>query len=97
MLDYRAAQETKPKRPLAPKARRRLYPDLQRISKGLAAVKDRAKQLTNSRAKTVVPSWQASCDSEACRVKFHHVIVRERRGKRVPPTYNVNATIRKQA
>ena len=55
MLDYRAAQETKPKRP-SPKARRRLYPDRSGFPKGLAAVKDRAKQLTNSRSKTVVPS-----------------------------------------
>ena len=55
MLDYRAAQDTRPKRP-SPKARRRLYPNRSGFPKGLAAVKDRAKQLANSQAKIGVPS-----------------------------------------
>ncbi|WP_314957683.1 hypothetical protein [Bradyrhizobium cosmicum] len=46
MLDYRAAQETRPKRP-SPGARRRLYPDRSGFPSGLAAVRDRARQLTN--------------------------------------------------
>lgn len=47
MLDYRAAQETKPQRP-SPSARRRLYPTRSGFPKGLAAAKSAAKQLTSS-------------------------------------------------
>jgi hypothetical protein len=46
MLDYRAAQDTKPRRP-ALNARRRLYPDRSGYPKGLAAVKSRAKELVD--------------------------------------------------
>lgn len=46
MLDYRAAQETKPQRP-SPSARRRLYPTRSGFPKGLAAAKSAAKQLTS--------------------------------------------------
>lgn len=47
VLDYRAAQETKPQRP-SPSARRRLYPTRTGFPKGLAAAKSAAKQLTSS-------------------------------------------------
>ncbi len=46
MLDYRAAQDTKPKRP-APRAGRRLYPARSGFPKGLPAAKSRAKELVN--------------------------------------------------
>lgn len=45
-LDYRAAQDTKPRRP-SPKAKRRLYADRSGFPKGLAAAKDRGKGLIN--------------------------------------------------
>lgn len=44
MLDYRAAQDTKPKRPM-PNARRRLYPNRSGFPKGLEAARSLAKQL----------------------------------------------------
>lgn len=47
VLDYGAAQETKPQRP-SPSARRRLYPTRSGFPKGLAAAKGAAKQLTSS-------------------------------------------------
>lgn len=47
VLDYRAAQETKPQRP-SPSARRRLYPTHSGFPKGLAAARSAAKQLTSS-------------------------------------------------
>ncbi|MBR0777885.1 hypothetical protein JQ543_05650 [Bradyrhizobium diazoefficiens] len=44
MLDYRAAQETKPRRPM-PDARRKLYPNRSGFPKGVQAVKSRAKEM----------------------------------------------------
>jgi hypothetical protein len=44
VLDYRAAQDTKPRRPPA-NARRKLYPNRSGFPKGLKAVKDRAKDM----------------------------------------------------
>lgn len=49
VLDYRAAQETKPQHP-SPSARRRLYPSRSGFPKGLAAAKSAAKQLTSAKA-----------------------------------------------
>lgn len=46
MLDYRAAQDTKPKRPPRD-ARRKLYPNRSGFPKGLPAARDRAKELVN--------------------------------------------------
>lgn len=46
LLDYRTAQDTRPKRPL-PAERRRLYPDRSGFPKGLVAAKTRAKELVN--------------------------------------------------
>lgn len=46
MLDYRAAQDTAPKRP-SPNARRKLYPNRSGFPKGLPAARDRAKELVN--------------------------------------------------
>jgi hypothetical protein len=55
MLDYRAAQDTRPKRP-SPRASRRLYPDRSGFPKGLAAAKDRARQLIHDQPRVAVPS-----------------------------------------
>ncbi|MBW7969560.1 hypothetical protein [Bradyrhizobium sp. BR 10289] len=44
VLDYRAAQETKPQRP-SPNARRKLYPNRSGFPKGLQAAKGRAKDM----------------------------------------------------
>ncbi|MCK1392505.1 hypothetical protein [Bradyrhizobium sp. 1] len=44
VLDYRAAQDTKPQRP-GPNARRKLYPNRSGFPKGLQAAKDRAKEM----------------------------------------------------
>ena len=44
VLDYRAAQETKPQRP-PPNARRKLYPNRSGFPKGLPAAKARAKEM----------------------------------------------------
>lgn len=46
MLDYRAAQDTRPRRPL-PRAQRRLYPNRSGFPKGLASARSRAKELVN--------------------------------------------------
>jgi len=46
ILDYRAAQDTKPRRP-PPNTRRKLYPNRSGFPKGLAAVKDRTKKMIN--------------------------------------------------
>ncbi|MBO4225781.1 hypothetical protein [Bradyrhizobium neotropicale] len=45
MLDYRAAQDTKPQRP-PPNARRKLYPNRSGFPRGLQAAKGRAKEMT---------------------------------------------------
>jgi len=45
-LDYRAAQDTTPRRP-PPRAKRRLYHDRSGFPKGLAAAKERGKSLIN--------------------------------------------------
>ncbi|OPY98815.1 hypothetical protein A5906_30030 [Bradyrhizobium sacchari] len=44
MLDYRAAQDTKPRRP-PPNARRKLYPNRSGFPKGVQAAKGRAKEM----------------------------------------------------
>ena len=49
MLDYRAAQDTKPRRP-PPNARRKLYPNRSGFPKGLQAARDRAKEMTQHAA-----------------------------------------------
>jgi hypothetical protein len=46
LLDYRAAQETKPQRP-PPNAKRKLYPNRSGFPKGLEAAKGRAKGMIN--------------------------------------------------
>ena len=46
LLDYRAAQDTKPRRP-PPKAKRKLYPNRSGFPKGLEAAKGRAKEIIN--------------------------------------------------
>jgi hypothetical protein len=46
MLDYRAAQDSKPRRP-PPNTRRKLYPDRSGFPKGISATRDRAKELIN--------------------------------------------------
>jgi hypothetical protein len=53
MLDYRAAQGTKPRRPLS--SARRLYPSRSGFPKGLEAARSRAKELTKH-PMTGVPS-----------------------------------------